>query len=371
MPSLSARALRRRPDLVAARAWRATVPGSATASQGQGAAVLLALVSFSFLYVIVGSEAQLPWAVFLPALVVSGVIHKPGEHLFVIVVSLGCVAVGGVLAPTSQGAVATFVAGSVIASVTMWRTLARARVGVRGRGGELLLDELREGLERRGVLPPLPGGWRTERCISSAHGHPFSGDFIVSHRTPGTSWFEVVVVDVSGKGLRSASRAVQLSGALDALLGAVPAEDFLPAANAYVVRQRWVEGFATAVHLLVDLESGEFQIRRAGHPPAAVFRAGDGRWHVVDDRIGPALGLVEGAEYPCDEGDLQRCDALLLYSDGLVEKHDRTLEDGIDRLLGKAEFLVPQGFAGGSLRLCEQAASGDTDDRAVVLLWNE
>lgn len=371
MPSHSARALRRRPELVMPRGLRVMVPD--TPAGGQAMSVLLVLLLLSLLFSTVTSPGSqsLPWAVFLPPIVVSGVIHRPGEHAVVVGVALGALVTGGVLVGDTSGALWSFLAGAVIATITMWRAMWRARVGVQGRGGETLLYELSAGLKGRAALPPLAPSWRAETCVNSAHGHPFSGDFIVTHREPGSQRMEIVLVDVSGKGLEAASRAVQLSGALDALLGAVPATHFLPAANRYVLRQGWLEGFATAVHLLVDLETGEYAVRRAGHPPAAAFAAGCGEWSVLDSRCGPALGLVPDADYPGDEGTLSRGDAVLLYSDGLVEKHDRTLDDGIERLLGNAECLVVTGFHGGSRQLCAQAAAGEDDDRSVVLLWRD
>jgi len=42
---------------------------------------------------------------------------------------------------------------------------------------------------------------------------------------------------------------------------------------------------------------------------------------------------------------------------------------GIDRMLGAAERLVPQGFVGGASRICAASLAGQTDDRAVVLIW--
>ena len=57
---------------------------------------------------------------------------------------------------------------------------------------------------------------------------------------------------------------------------ALPPAEFLPAANDYLLRQDWEEGFATAVHLSLDLATGAFEIRTAGHPPAVQLAAGVG-----------------------------------------------------------------------------------------------
>ena len=63
------------------------------------------------------------------------------------------------------------------------------------------------------------------------------------------------MVDVSGKGEEAGIRALLLSGAFGGLLGALPADQFLPAANDYLLRQEWEEGFATAIHLSLDLRT--------------------------------------------------------------------------------------------------------------------
>jgi serine phosphatase RsbU (regulator of sigma subunit) len=64
-------------------------------------------------------------------------------------------------------------------------------------------------------------------------------------------------------------------------------------------------------------------------------------------------------------------DALMLYTDGLVEVPGRDIDVGIDRLLGEADRLVTAGFSGGATRLVQamQASAGATDDCGLVLIW--
>jgi serine phosphatase RsbU (regulator of sigma subunit) len=87
------------------------------------------------------------------------------------------------------------------------------------------------------------------------------------------------------------------------------------------------------------------------------------------DTAGPALGLIPKATYDADRGFLRPGDALLLYTDGLVEVPGRDLTVGIDKLLGAAEHLVARGFRGGAALLVEQVASDGSDDRGLVLIW--
>jgi Stage II sporulation protein E (SpoIIE) len=263
------------------------------------------------------------------------------------------------------GAVAVIAVAMVVVLGSVRR---RASLGVRRAVGESMLVDLRDRLVAQGEMPPLPRGWEAEVVHRSAGQSTFSGDFLVAARSANGSTVEVALVDVSGKGLGAGTRALLLSGAFGGLLGSVPPPDFLPAANAYLLRQEWNEGFATAVHLVVDLESGEYQVRSAGHPPAVHFQAGSGRWKILD-ATGGLLGVFEKDDYQPAIGHLLPGDALLLYTDGLVEDPQRDLADGIDKLQGEAERLITEGFRDGARKLIDAVAASDKDDRALVLIW--
>ena len=176
---------------------------------------------------------------------------------------------------------------------------------------------------------------------------------------------------MSGKGLDAGSRSLLLSGASSGLLGALPQQEFLPAADRYLLRQHWGEGFATAVHVALDLRTGDYVVSSAGHPPAAQSAAGSGHWSTREVTRGPLLGVIDGAAFEGERGRLEPGDALLLHSDGLVEVPGRDLAVGIDRLLGEAERLVAGGFRGGADRLLDAVACDSDDDRALVLLWRD
>lgn len=258
------------------------------------------------------------------------------------------------------------VAGTALVVLVVARS--RARVGVQGLRGESMLVDLRDRLRAQGELPDLPGGWQAEAVVRPAGGASFSGDFLVSSAVQHGRVLEIVLVDVSGKGVDAGTRALLLSGAFGGLLGAMPAEEFMGAANAYLLRQGWEEGFATAVHVALDLETGEYLVASAGHPPVVQFAAGGGTWRLVAAE-GVALGVVEAADYPVERGRLGVGDALLLYTDGLVEKPGRDIAVGIDKLVGQAERLVPKGFRRGARRLVDAVRTGEGDDRALVLVW--
>jgi tetrahydromethanopterin S-methyltransferase subunit F len=267
------------------------------------------------------------------------------------------------------GIVLTIVITAIFADV-LSRT--RGKLGIRGRRAEQMLIDLRDRIRAQGTLPDLGEGWRGVSVLRPAGGSSFGGDFVVSSADDKT--LEVSLVDVAGKGIDAGTRALLLSGAFGGLLGSVPGDAFLPACNAYLRRGKAVEGFVTAVHLTLDLASGEYTLYSAGHPPAVHYDAANGRWRLTGAR-GVVLGVVPDlTSLPSEreEGVLRRGDALMLYTDGLVEAPGEDIDDGIDRLLGEAERMVTGGMsaeAAGDLVTTMQKVVGAADDCALVLIW--
>lgn len=240
----------------------------------------------------------------------------------------------------------------------------RATLGVGRLQGESMLVDLRDRILSQGEIPALPEPWLVESALSSAGGSAFAGDFVVVARRESGRWFEVALVDVSGKGEAAATRALQLSGAMSGLLAALPPEQFLCSSNAFLQQRSWEEGFATAVHLSLDLQTGDFELRTAGHPPAVQRHGGSGRWESHHTE-GAVLGLLDDVEFAARRGRLAPGDMLLLYTDGMVEVPGRDIEVGVDAMIGAAERLAVRSWEGIARRLVSAVGSAD-DDRAVV-----
>ena len=253
----------------------------------------------------------------------------------------------------------------VMAVIVLVTQVRRARLGVRGLTGDSMLFDLKERINRNGELPVLPSGWGIDVATRSAGGTSFAGDFMVAHLDG--SRLMLVLVDVSGKGVAAGTRALLLSGAFGGLLGALPPRDFFPSANEFLNRQAWDEGFATAIQLALDLRTGDFELRAAGHPPAIQFRAGSGIWHVHEEEHGPILGVTTAPEFPAMVGHLGPGDALMLYTDGLVERPTRDIWRGIDKLIGEGERHVRSGFDGAAKDLVRRLGAID-DDCALIIL---
>ncbi|HLH82723.1 MAG TPA: PP2C family protein-serine/threonine phosphatase [Trebonia sp.] len=338
-----------------------------TRNRRMALALTMAVVAIAVFAVHVSEWWFSPGVMILPILC-GGLLLWP--RALRILFGIAAVGIGYDVAEDRAGAgiVATIAVTAFFADV-LART--RGKLGTRGLRADRMMIELRDRIRAQGTLPELGDGWGSTVVLRPAGGSSFGGDFVVSY-CDGKS-LEVALVDVSGKGMDAATRALILSGAFGGMLGSVPRERFLSACNAYLRRGKAAEGFVTAVHLAVDLASGEYTLSSAGHPPAVRFEANTGRWRVSSAR-GIVLGVVPdlaGVPAVPEEGVLRRGDAIMLYTDGLVEAPRRDIDEGIDRLLGEAERLVVTGFGTGTPELVTamQRAINSGDDCALVLIW--
>ena len=328
--------------------------------------LLVAIALFFEVLLILRPDTTPPGALVVPLLLSSLVLSPRILPWFVVFdLLLLLIKVLTIQGPPPRVTVVAVVVVFLCGLIVLLMSFRRSRLGVGGLQGESMFVDLRDRILNQGGIPELPAGWFAESALKSAGGTLFAGDFVVASR-PAPDRLEVVVVDVSGKGEQAGTRALLLSGAFGGLLGALPPQQFLGAANDYLLRQEWDEGFATAVHLSLNLGTGAFEIRTAGHPPAVQRSAGSGRWALLPSE-GPILGLLPGAEFAAARGVLQHDDAVLLYTDGMVEEPRRDIDLGIDRLLGEAERLLRGDFRGAAKRLVEGLGSRD-DDRAMFVV---
>jgi len=305
-----------------------------------------------------------PGLLILPILA-GGLLLSPRALRLLFVITGGMIAYDWLEDRAGPGIAATIIVTAIFADV-LART--RAKLGVQGLRGDQMLIELRDRIRAQSKIPELPDGWHSAAVLRPAGGSSFGGDFLVS--VCDGKVLEVALVDVSGKGIDAGTRALLLSGAFGGLLGSVPQSEFLGACNSYLRRGGIAEGFVTAVHLALDLATGDFVIASAGHPPAAQFESGSGRWRLTGAR-GIVLGVVPDLRSRPERGSLRPGDALMLYTDGLVEAPGRDIDAGIDRLLGEADRLVTSGFSSGAPQLVRtmQSAGSSSDDCALALIW--
>ncbi|MBJ7358226.1 PP2C family protein-serine/threonine phosphatase [Nocardioides sp.] len=345
--------------------WTQSLARRGLSVQSQTLAALVVLSLAVLVGVIINAE-DVPFTSLMVPLLLGSILLGPRLLPRFVLLVLVLVSLSLALQPDRSPRIwGAFVIQVLMCVIVLLAALRRARLGVGLAAGESMFVDLRDRISRQTGLDALPRGWHVETALESAGGTAFAGDFLVATR-PLPHRLEVALVDVSGKGEEAGVRALLLAGAFGGLLGALPPAAFLPAANDYLLRQDWDEGFATAIHLSVDLRSGAFEVWSAGHPPAAVRRAGSGRWTALQTE-GPILGVVDQATFTREAGVLERDDTILLYTDGMVERPRSDIDLGIDRMLGEAEQVLRRGVVGSARRLVDSLGSR-SDDRAVLVL---
>jgi hypothetical protein len=349
-------------ELVAA--WRQGTREGQWAALGVLAALCGLLLGISFV-----SPITVPVSIFsIPLVLGSGMLRF--RPLAALLVAAGfCVAIALTLTSrqTSWVYQQTVNLGILLAvgGVVLF-VASRDLSGLPGRMGQSMLMELTERLRVQGVIPPLPAGWLADSALRSAGGAKFAGDFLVAHVDDSGEMLELVLVDVSGKGVGAGTKSLQFAGALGGLIGTMPPRELFQAANDFLLRQHWDFEFATAVNLRMNLRAGEFLITSAGHPPALRWNRVWSTWD-LDKARGMALGIARNPQFAQSKGVLEPGEALMVYTDGVVETRDRDIDNGIDALRELAATAVRGGWEGIAQRIVT-GIRHDDDDRAVLVL---
>jgi sigma-B regulation protein RsbU (phosphoserine phosphatase) len=213
-----------------------------------------------------------------------------------------------------------------------------------------LAHKLQESLLPRSY-PAFPRtGPATQSALRFEHRYfwttQLGGDFF-SVQSLSDSRAGVLICDVMGHGVRSAL----VTAMLRAMVGDLEAyaEEpgrFLSEMNrrlATILKQIAEPLFATAFYLVADVATGQMRYASAGHPLPLHLRrtAGDVAPLPVAKPAGAALGLFEQTAYATAEGPLTAGDALLFFTDGLLEAANPAAEDfGAARLLAATRERV-------------------------------
>jgi serine phosphatase RsbU (regulator of sigma subunit) len=261
----------------------------------------------------------------------------------------------------------------VAALVAVAQARRRDRLGLRQLSAETVLGLIRDRALVQALPPTVPAGWLVEIQQRPADGAALSGDFVANRLvTRGSSQvLHLAVIDVAGCGIAAGPRALLLSGAVGGLLGSVPAEQFLAATNDYLARQQWSVGLASAIYVELDLGSGEYGIRVAGHPPALHFRPTQSPPWRTSPAAGTVLGVLPALTGVLDRDVLQPGEALFLYTDGVVEDRASGLDAGTRRLMDGVEALAGAAPGGLARALIDRVPERADDDRTLVLIQRQ
>lgn len=112
-------------------------------------------------------------------------------------------------------------------------------------------------------------------------------------------------------------------------------------------------------------EEWDVAYSRAGHLP--IVHVSGGRVRQLDGANGPLVGFG-GRPRHTGHAVAQPGDVLIFYTDGLVERRDRSMRDGVAALVEAAEQIDAPDAAGIGEELLQRLADAPEDDIALVVL---
>ena len=213
---------------------------------------------------------------------------------------------------------------------------------------------------QRSLLPrALPDVLGTELCgryVPASESLEIGGDFYDATAL-GDGRLVITIGDVAGHGVlaaavmgqvRQAVRAYAFEGHTSA--GLMDRLDLLVSDSGLAM--------TTCLCGILDPATGVLKFSNAGHPPPLLRRA-DGSVERVEEGLSHPLGVTMAHRHVEAEVTLGIGEALLLYTDGLVERRGEIIDEGIDRLAAR--------LAAGSVdaeEACERIVAELEDDLA-------
>jgi PAS domain S-box-containing protein len=218
-------------------------------------------------------------------------------------------------------------------------------------------------------LPDLPGLEVAARYLPAASEAEVGGD-----------WYDVIPIaggavglvmgDVAGKGLAGASMVGRLRSALRAYaLEGHDAGRVVERLNRLLWNEAEESQMATMLYVIVDPAASTVRWVNAGHPPPLVMSRGDVRF--LEGQASVPLGVLPFPTYEEVTARLDPGDALLLYTDGLVERPGEHLDVGLAQMAAAVREAPdePQGLLD-HLLAALVPPGGAADDVALLTLFN-
>ena len=189
---------------------------------------------------------------------------------------------------------------------------------------------------QRSLLPrALPDVLGTELCgryVPASESLEIGGDFYDATAL-GDGRLVITIGDVAGHGVLAAAVMGQVRQAVRAYAfeGHTPAGlmdrlDLLVSDSGLAM--------TTCLCGILDPATGILRFSNAGHPPP-LLRRSDGSVERVEEGLSHPLGVTMAHRHVEAEVTLAPGEALLLYTDGLVERRGEIIDEGIDRLAAR------------------------------------
>ncbi len=181
-------------------------------------------------------------------------------------------------------------------------------------------------------LPQIAGLRVAARYDAGMPGVDIGGDWYDMIRL-GPDRLLMVVGDVSGRGIRAATAMAAVRSAIQYAAQMDPPEVFLPKLSG--LRSLRDQGqLATVLCVVIDLSEHAVRVTSAGHLPPLLIH--EGRSEYLLSEVGLPIGVDTNSSYVSSRFTVPPGASLLGFTDGLVERHEESLDDGLERLRSAA-----------------------------------
>ncbi|MYW63379.1 SpoIIE family protein phosphatase [Streptomyces sp. SID8379] len=193
---------------------------------------------------------------------------------------------------------------------------------------------------REAVLPSHPPETTVQGMTSAVAYRPAE-----THSSIGGDWYNVsplpdgrvlyALGDAAGHGLDAVARMAALRGGLAGLAYTGQPVEALAAWLNRITCDNGMDGTATAVVCRYHPDRELLRWVCAGHLPPVLLR--DGTARLLDEHTGLLLGVLPEVTYTACELPFREGDTVLLCTDGLVERRDEDITEGLTALLRAVE----------------------------------
>jgi len=222
---------------------------------------------------------------------------------------------------------------------------------------------------QRSLLPSAP---------PTVMGVEIAARYVPGDGQVGGDWYDVftlpsgelcmVIGDVAGSGLEAAIIMGRMRSALRAyaLQTRDPAE--VLRRLDHKMQHFETDAMATVSYAVLDPASGELRISAAGHVPPVVAAPGQ-RGALAEIAVGVPIGVADTPQWQATSLRLTPGTVLCFFTDGLVERRDKPLDDRITRLCETVSPGPPESVCVAVMGALVGSDQVRDDIALLVLLW--
>ncbi len=218
------------------------------------------------------------------------------------------------------------------------------------------------------VLPDLSApieGWEVVHTYDPAGRTEVGGDFFDAFELP-DGRLAVFVGDVMGRGVAAAAAMAQMRASMRAFIAVDPTPDVVLHKLDVLFTTYGITQLVTMVYLVADPERGQLVLANAGHPPPVVLRA-DGSAEQLPLAEGAPVGVVVG-QRSAQVVRFWPGDAVVAFTDGLIERRGEDIDVGQRRLLDAVGMLADGPLDEALPRLVEAVRDHTREDDVATLV---